>query len=187
MMNADFAKIIVFEGLNIPIPEYVFEHCKRVELLSYNLAKSMGLIEDECQKIKTVGLYHDAGKAYMPIEILNKPSCLSKEEYEIIQNHPRYTYMVLKSKGIPEDICKIAMLHHEKYSGMGYPLGLKGEEIPLGARIVQICDIFDAMTNSRPYQRTLSIEETLKEMHKNFKDIDLKIFRKFYGLVGARI
>ena len=144
------------------IVDDIDEHNSRVARLSYELAKKFNLSEETCENIKRAAELHDVGKYYIPKSILNKRGKLTNEEFEIMKKHPIYSFNRL-SEDI-EEIRYMVLLHHESYNGTGYPLGLKGEEIPLGARIIKICDVFDALTNDRVYRKQLSEEQAIKIM-----------------------
>lgn len=109
------------------------------------------------------GLFHDIGKYYIPDSVLKKESSLTKEEFALMKSHPiRGLELVEEIKY--KDIGKLVEQHHERINGSGYPYGLKGDEICLGAKIIAVADSFDAMTSDRPYRKGLSKEEALKEI-----------------------
>ncbi len=145
---------------------YTRGHSERVTELSIRLANEYGLPPEEVEKIKLGGLLHDIGKIGIPEEILNKPGRLNDEEFEIIKSHPDLGLHILGKVEFLETIVPIIRYHHERYDGKGYPEGLKGEAIPLLARIVSVVDTFDAMTTDRPYRKAMSIEEALKEIER---------------------
>ncbi len=109
-----------------------------------------GLVFDD---LATAALFHDIGKCMIPDEILKKQGKLTVEEFSIMKKHPEYSASILSSK-FGDSICKAALWHHERLDGSGYPDGIKGKEIPLGARIIAVADSFDAMTAYRPYSKT---------------------------------
>ena len=110
---------------------------------------------------------HDIGKVGIPEEILSKPGELTKEEYEIIKTHAEKGYRIAMFNPELKKIAPCILAHHERYDGTGYPLGLKGNDIPLLARIINVVDSYDAMTNKRVYKGSLSAEEAKKELKKN--------------------
>lgn len=113
------------------------------------------------------GFLHDMGKLEVDQEILNKKNKLNSKEFEEIKKHSLYSYELLKEAGL-NDYSTIALYHHEKYNGKGYPTGIKGNEIPLMSRIVALCDVFDAMTSKREYRNNIiSTEDTLKYIKDN--------------------
>ncbi|MEW6710352.1 MAG: HD domain-containing phosphohydrolase, partial [Candidatus Riflebacteria bacterium] len=144
---------------------YTRGHSERVTDLSMRLAIEMGVERSEVEKIKLGGLLHDIGKIGIPEGILNKPGRLNDEEFTIIKSHPELGVRILGKVEFLAGVVPIIKFHHERFDGKGYPDGLKGESIPLLARIVSVVDTYDAMTTDRPYRKALSIEEALKEIH----------------------
>lgn len=129
----------------------------------------MNLSKDVCSHIHTGGLLHDIGKIGISEYVLTKPDQLTSEEYDIIKQHPKIGYEMLKQvdRFKEEGIMDIVLYHHERFDGKGYPTGLKGTEIPLGARIVAVADTFDAMTSRRIYRNELDLEHTLAVIRQN--------------------
>lgn len=141
-------------------------HSKRVSGYSLLIALTMNLDHDEITKIKWAALLHDIGKLVTPRSVINKPGALTPQEYETIKLHSIFTREVLNTVTDFKEIALIASSDHERYDGKGYPGGLKGDSIPLGARIVSIADSFDAMTSDRPYRKALSVEDACNEIEK---------------------
>ncbi len=141
---------------------YSAGHSSRVSSWSVRLAKHMGLPEDEIQTLKHGALMHDLGKIAVPDAILNKPDKLTDEEFNTMRSHPNMTAHILQPLRRFERHREIAASHHERWDGNGYPNGLKGEEIPLLARIVAIADTWDAMTGDRVYRKGMSSERALQ-------------------------
>ncbi|MBM3244817.1 MAG: HD domain-containing protein [Candidatus Omnitrophica bacterium] len=139
-------------------------HSLRVSRYAMAIALSMGLPHDDVTKIRWAGLIHDIGKLNVSRRLLDKPTNLTPAEYAEIQKHARQTYNIMSMIPTLGDITLIASAHHEKYDGSGYPFKLKGNEIPLGARILAICDSFDAMTSNRPYRIPRTFEEAWREI-----------------------
>ncbi|MFH0771779.1 MAG: HD domain-containing phosphohydrolase [Candidatus Omnitrophota bacterium] len=142
-------------------------HSKRVSKYSLLIALSMNLSHDEITKIKWAGLLHDVGKLGISKKLVNKPACLSADEYELMKKHSFFTRKILETITDFGDIAFIAGSDHERYDGTGYPAGLKGEQIPMGSRIISIADAFDAMTSKRPYRKAMPYKEACKEIEKN--------------------
>jgi len=140
---------------------YTAGHSERVSRYCVQLAKAMGLPHDEITKIRFAAYLHDAGKVAVPRATLDKPERLDAQEWEMVRAHPILTMEILNSVTDLRELSEIAGHHHERYDGTGYPDGLKGEEIPLLARIMAVADAFDAMTSLRPYQNTRTIQSAL--------------------------
>lgn len=144
---------------------YTAGHQKRVAKLSVAIARKMGLSEDKVKMIELGALVHDIGKISVPIEILVKPGKITENEFNLIKEHPLTGYNLLKNLIYPLDmISQIALQHHERIDGSGYPQGLKGNKILLEARIVAVADVVESMCNHRPYRPALGIEKALEEI-----------------------
>ncbi len=146
--------------------KYTSGHSSRVAKCAVALAERIGWSEAECQNLHYVALLHDIGKIGVPDNILNKPSRLTDSEFAIIKKHPVMGNAILKDIKSIEHVNEGALYHHERYDGRGYPCGLKGEEIPITARIVGIADAYDAMTSSRIYRPKLTTEKVIEEFVK---------------------
>ncbi len=146
---------------------YTSGHTKRVTEYAVMIAKGMGLSEEEVERITRAALLHDIGKIGVRLHSLNKKDGLTSEEYEMFKQHTIQGRLILEPIKFLSDIIPMVELHHEKYDGSGYPYGLSGEDIPLGARILNVADSFDAMTSDRPYRRSLSRKRAIEELHKN--------------------
>lgn len=145
---------------------YTRGHSDRVTDLSVRLAMAAGLSTPEVERIRLGGMLHDIGKIGIPELVLNKPGRLDDNEYNIIKSHPVLGISILGDVKFLQDVVPVIKHHHERYDGKGYPDRLKGDEIPLLARIVSIVDTFDAMTTNRPYRKALTTEESLREIDK---------------------
>ncbi|RLE67815.1 MAG: hypothetical protein DRJ34_04195 [Thermoprotei archaeon] len=146
---------------------YTAKHSEKVTHYAELLMEELGLPEEEKEIIRDACLLHDIGKIGISENILRKPAKLNDCEWEIIKSHPVMGEEILKPLPTLKPVLPLIRHHHERWDGKGYPDGLKGEEIPLGARIIAICDAFDAMTSLRPYRKPLSKEKALKEIEKN--------------------
>jgi diguanylate cyclase (GGDEF)-like protein/PAS domain S-box-containing protein/putative nucleotidyltransferase with HDIG domain len=142
------------------------EHSQNVSTTSVEIAQAMGLAEGEVEIIKYAGLLHDVGKIAVNQDILVKKEPLTREEYELLKKHPVIGVNILKDIRFLEKEIPIILHHHERYDGKGYPHGLKGREIPLGARILAVADAFDAMTSGRGYKDKVSLEKTIGELKR---------------------
>lgn len=141
-------------------------HSLRVSRYAMAIALSMKLEHDDITRIRWAGLIHDIGKLTTPRNIINKPSTLTNREYLEVKKHPEVTHKIMEMIPSLKEIIPIAVGHHEYYNGTGYPLGLKAKASPLGARILTVCDTFDAMTSNRPYRKPLTPETACLEINK---------------------
>lgn len=139
-------------------------HSERVASLSLTLAREMGLTSAEQTRIHIGAHLHDVGKIGIPDAILNKPGLLSKTEFAVIRQHPEIGHKIVSKIKVLHSISDIVRHHHERFDGRGYPDGLEGENIPLGASIVAVADAFDAMTTLRSYRQALDLDAALEEM-----------------------
>jgi putative nucleotidyltransferase with HDIG domain len=137
---------------------YTYLHCNRVAKYSIKIAQKMKLNRVQVENLNTSSTLHDIGKIHIPEEILNKPSRLTEEEFEIIKKHPSDGAEMIKGT-FYEEIAPIIEQHHERLNGSGYPKGLKGDEILLEARIIAVSDTFDAMTEDRVYRKASNAQE----------------------------
>ncbi len=160
------------------------KHSDRVGNLVKELTSILKLSEDDADIIIKAAKLHDIGKIAIPDRILEKPGRLIKEEWEIIKTHPERGAQIVKELSSFERGVNIILHHHERWDGKGYPNKLKGEEIPLGSRIISLADSFDAMISERPYKPPMTIKEALKEIQKQKgKQFDPKIADKFCTLI----
>ena len=143
---------------------YTRHHSARVTEFSMRIARHMGFGDRELADLELAGLLHDVGKIGVPENILNKPGPLTAAEYKAIMDHPVFGESILKPVVELNQIAKVVRCHHEKYDGSGYPDGLKGLEIPLGARIMTVADAYDAITSKRPYRGEESHHYAVKEI-----------------------
>lgn len=145
---------------------YTRGHSDRVSEYSILIGKYLGLSEDDINTLKIGGLFHDIGKIGVPDSILLKTEKLTDDEYSEIKNHPTIGAHILSTATIFQDLIPIVKHHHEKYDGTGYPSKLKGEDIPLFARIAAVADTFDAMTSKRTYRDALPLDIVTAEFEK---------------------
>lgn len=141
-------------------------HSLRVSRYAMAIALSMNFSHDEVTRIKWAGLIHDIGKLNISRRILDKTTALTREEYRKIQKHTIETYKIINLISTLREITPVATAHHEHYDGSGYPFGLKKEQIPQGARILAVCDAFDAMTSNRPYRKPPTFKEACRELKR---------------------
>jgi PAS domain S-box/diguanylate cyclase (GGDEF) domain len=143
------------------------QHSKRVSAISQAIGIAMGLSETENNKLKALGLLHDIGKIAIEESVLNKPEKLTEAEWVEIKRHPDIGYRILKSSPEMSELAEYILAHHERFDGLGYPRGLKTDEIPLLSRIVSVADTYDAMTSDRAYRKALDKTTALHELIKN--------------------
>jgi HD-GYP domain-containing protein (c-di-GMP phosphodiesterase class II) len=138
----------------------LYDHSINVSLLSMVLGRRLGLDKSRLQSLGMGALLHDVGMAKVPPEILNKPQELTEEELAEVKKHPRKGHQLLSlAKNMPYDALNIVLNHHERWDGQGYPTGLRGENIPMLARLVRVVDTYDAMTSPRPYREAMAPPE----------------------------
>ncbi len=147
--------------------EYTLMHSISVSSLVLAFCNSCRLPYDMTIKMATGALLHDIGKLQVPVTILNKPGKLNPEEFAIMKKHSAYSAEILKTtKGLPDEAFDIALHHHERYDGTGYPDGQKGEEIDFGSRVTSICDVYDAITSARCYRQGLDRVSGLRKLYE---------------------
>jgi len=149
---------------------YTRGHSERVSRISVAIGQRLGLSDDECEKIRISALLHDVGKIAIDDNILKKPAALTDDEYEIMKTHPQKGYKIMSQIRAMKEFLPGMYMHHEMVNGKGYPQGLKGDEIPLMAKVVAVADTFDAMTTDRPYQLAMKFEEAIEKIQA-FVDI----------------
>ncbi|NLL06575.1 MAG: HD domain-containing protein [Clostridiaceae bacterium] len=145
---------------------YTRGHCQRVMEISCELARTMGLSENDIDDLRYAAILHDIGKIGISASILNKREKLTDEEFDEIKKHPYIAYNILKDIDFLKNGLNGILQHHERYDGKGYPNGLKGEEICIFGRILCVADAFDAMTSDRPYRKGMSMEAALIELER---------------------
>jgi HD-GYP domain-containing protein (c-di-GMP phosphodiesterase class II) len=165
---------------------YTRGHSERVSRFSVATAQGLGLPESEIEQIRISALLHDVGKIGIDDNVLKKPSALTDSEFEIMKTHPQKGYKIMSQIPAMRDFLPGMYMHHEMINGEGYPQGLRGDEIPMQARIVSVADTFDAMTTERPYQRAMELEAALTRL-KSFVGTryDAKVVAAFIAACEA--
>ncbi|HLO27735.1 MAG TPA: HD-GYP domain-containing protein [Anaerolineales bacterium] len=159
-------------------------HSRRLVELSSRLAQAVGLSAEEITYLKRGALVHDIGKLAIPDEILLKPGALNDAERKMLQKHPVYAKQMLVQISFLQPSLAVAYSHHERWDGLGYPEGLKGEEIPLSARIFAVVDQWDALTSDRPYRRAWAKEDVIVYLQENAGKIyDPEIVNAFLTII----
>lgn len=146
---------------------YTYGHCERVAQYAIEVARALGLDENQQTTVRLGAYLHDLGKVRVPHEILNKAGPLTADEFAVMQMHPVWGLELLATVEFPWDLKPIIRWHHEKHDGSGYPDRLRGEEIPLSAQIICIVDVFDALTTTRSYRGALPLDEALRRMRES--------------------
>ena len=140
------------------------EHLQRVRVYAMELAKELGLSEDETEALRAASVLHDIGKLAVPEHIISKPGKLTPEEFEKMKIHPIVGAEILEQVDFPYPVVPIVRAHHEKWDGSGYPNGLAGEAIPIGARILAAVDCLDALASDRQYRKALPLDEAMAKV-----------------------
>ena len=146
---------------------YEQDQSERMKKLAARIGSAMGLSKDQISTLETISYYHDIGKIIIPPRLLNRPSDLSLEEYDLVQRHAEAGYQIMKSQEEYSSIAIYVLSHHERWDGNGYPRKQKGHEIPLLSRILAVLDAYTAMTGNLPYKKSLSTDSAIMELKKN--------------------
>lgn len=137
--------------------DYTFEHSMRVSILATMIGKWLGYSQTEMLELSEAGMLYDIGKLSVPEDVLRKPGPLTPAEWDMVRRHPQNGYSILlATKGVTQNVKYAALHHHERMDGSGYPLRLRNEQIHDFAKIIMVCDVFDALTNDRPYKKKIS-------------------------------
>lgn len=175
----------IFQSMADQVDEkdtYTKGHSDRVAAFALLVGRELGLTTTGLKTVVAAGLLHDIGKLKIEDEVLKKDGKLTDDEFRMIQRHPEFGVEVLRGKSFPWDIKPLILSHHEKMDGTGYPFGLKGEDIPLGARLLCVVDVFDALTSDRVYRKAFSVEKALsimeEEMGTAFDSVILRCFAR---------
>jgi cyclic di-GMP phosphodiesterase len=166
---------------------YTHGHCERLVEYSATLGAHLGLPEEEITALRRAGIVHDIGKIAVPDSILLKPASLTPDEWKLIQEHPVVGERICAPLKSFRLVLPIIRHHHEKFDGSGYPDGLRGKDIPVTARVLQIVDVYDALTTIRPYKPAFSITDALQTMKQEVARgwWDARIFAEFEQLVRS--
>ena len=146
---------------------YTGNHSRRVSDMACFLCQKLGISHEETQEIHISGHLHDIGKIGIPDRVLLKPGKLNDEEWALMKKHPEIGADILSKSPHFSRIAAIILHHHERWDGKGYPFGAKGTEIPIGARIIAVCDSIDAMASARAYRKALPLDVVKSEIEKN--------------------
>ncbi len=164
--SSDLKKKVTERGIIYHYDPYTFNHSLRVAALACRIARSMSCDSGFINRTLIASILHDIGKALVPKTILNKPGFLTGKELRLMKLHTLLGYFSLSRYPVFDSVKQIVLSHHERYDGMGYPFGLKNDQISLEARIITVADTFDAITSNRVYQRALSVESAFSEINR---------------------
>jgi putative nucleotidyltransferase with HDIG domain len=140
------------------------DHTRRICSLSYRLGRVMGLSPAELVVVRYGSLLHDVGKLDVPCGILHKPSDLTPTERDVMRQHSISGHTIASVRGLPDEVCRAILHHHERWDGGGYPHGLRGEDIPLAARVISVVDAFDTIVSKRCYREARAVEIARSEI-----------------------
>ena len=159
-------------------------HGMRVSNLAYAVAKELGLDESQCYELAIAGILHDIGKLKLTGYINGQErDPLVIEELKYVRMHSTLGYEELKGQGYSDFVLESILYHHENYDGSGYPSNKAGEDIPIGARILRVCDVFAALSSDRPYRKAFDIDTVMELMIEEVKNFDMEVFLAFQRVV----
>lgn len=159
-------------------------HGITVSNLAYLVGKQMNFSEEDCHDLALAGFLHDIGKLELVKYVRDhEGETLVIEEMKYVRRHPRLGAEILEKKGYSQKIVDMVKFHHENCDGSGYPMNLSREDIPMGSRIIRVCDVFAALTNDRPYRKAFDIQTAMKLMIEESKDYDVQVFLAFMNVV----
>ena len=162
-------------------------HAMCVSDLAARLARELKLSEEEIQEVALAGMVHDIGKLKISAYIYGrKEDTMQIEETRYIRRHAQLGEQILRAEGFSKNICDMVLYHHENYDGSGYPFNLRGEEIPLGARILRVCDVFAALISDRPYRKAFDIDTAIRLLIDEVKNFDMKVFLAFQSVIHTQ-
>lgn len=159
--------------------EKEIEHGIQVSNLAFRVGKQMGLSEETCHELAVAGVLHDIGKLRLYNYIAGEENPMVVEEMKYVRRHPELGYESLKDRGYSRFVLDSIYYHHENYDGSGYPENLAGEKVPMGARILRICDVYAALTSKRTYRDAFSSETAMKMVIDEVKNFDMQVFLAF--------
>ncbi len=166
---------------------YTRSHCESVSELCVAIAQELRLSDERVERIRLAGLLHDVGKIGVADAILQKPGPLTEEEYEVMKGHSMLGFHIVSAADLPEE-ARFILHHHERLDGGGYPHGLRGEAIPIEARIIHVADTFEAITTDRPYRRRRSVAEALAEIERHVgSQFDPRCVRALRSVLAAPV
>lgn len=162
-----------------------YKHAFQVSSLAYHVAREMGLEDGICSELMVAGVLHDIGKLMLVDHIYGDGDHVPFiiEELKYMRMHSTLAYEELLDKGYSDNILKSILYHHENYDGSGYPANLRGEKIPLGARILRVCDVYSALRSDRPYRKARDMDTAMRLMIDEVRFFDMQVFLAFQRVV----
>ena len=161
----------------------VINHGIAVSNLAYQVGETIGLPQDQCYELALAGVLHDIGKLRLSRYVSGKENPLVVEEIKYVRRHPQLGCEALQNRGYSSFVLETIYYHHENYDGSGYPQNLQGEEIPLGSRILRVCDTYAALTEKRSYREAFEPETAIRLMIDEIKNFDMQVFLAFMKVV----
>lgn len=159
-------------------------HGIRMSNLAYHVAKELGLYEDTCYELAVAGMLHDIGKLRVSGYLYGRDeNTLRIEEMKYVRMHPRLGYEILIRYDYSDFIVESILYHHENMDGSGYPENLRDDQIPIGARVLRVCDVYAALTSDRPYRKAFDKETAVEMMIEEVKNFDMKVFLAFQRVI----
>lgn len=159
-------------------------HAMCVSDLAGKLARELELPEETVQEVALAGMLHDIGKLKISRYIYGrKEDTMRIEETRYIRRHAQLGEQILRKEGFSDNVCNMVLYHHENFDGSGYPFNLRGEEIPLGARILRVCDVFSALISNRPYRKAFDTDTATRLLIDEVKNFDMRIFLAFQSVI----
>ncbi|MFA9375204.1 MAG: HD-GYP domain-containing protein [Lachnotalea sp.] len=165
---------------------YNIVHGMCVSNLAYRIGKELQFEEEQCYELAQAGMLHDIGKLKLSGYLYGRDEdTLEIEEMKYIRMHSKISYDILKHKDYSEFILESILYHHENFDGSGYPDNIKGDAIPLGARIIRVCDVFAALISDRPYRSAFDVETAIELMIDEVKNFDMRVFLAFMQVINS--
>ena len=163
--------------------ETEINHGIQVSNLAYKTGRQMSLAEDVCYELAVAGMLHDIGKLRLSRYVSGDKNPLVIEEIKYVRRHTQLGYEALKNKGYSSFVLEAVYYHHENFDGSGYPSNRSGKDIPMGARILRVCDVYAALSMDRPYRKALENDEVLRLMIDEIKNFDMQVFLAFQRVI----
>lgn len=161
------------------------KHGMCISNLAFALGKELGYDEEMCNELALAGMIHDIGKIRLSAYIYDQ-NYMHIEQMKYVRMHSQISYEIAKERGFSDFIQECVLYHHENYDGSGYPENLEGNEIPIGARILRVCDVFGALISNRPYRKAFPVETAVELMIDEVKNFDMEIFLAFQRVINEQ-